>query len=129
MGMNFQDVLRDVHEALINSLKVTLSTAIAGEDLANNVLKIEQRFLVAPATVNGTTVIKSAPGFLHGVYIGGISNPTTIIYDNTAASGSPLMYIDPNAPIGFHQLNGTAGTGITVSTTAGVAPKMSISYR
>lgn len=104
-------------------------TLSAGEDLPNDVLKVEHQYDISRVTVVGTTIIKSSSGFLDGVFIGGVSNPTTIVYDNGAASGNQLAYFDPNFPTGFHPLHGRANTGITVNTTAGVAPKISVVSR
>jgi hypothetical protein len=41
----------------------TLATTLAGEDVANDVLKVEQRF--APINVSADTLVKSGPGCLH----------------------------------------------------------------
>ena len=76
------------------NIKVTLATAIAGEDVINDVLKVEQRFSASGVLTSGTAV-KSGAGFLHTVtFSQNDAAPTagTIdIYNNTAGSGTKLF--------------------------------------
>lgn len=74
-----------------DALKTTLATTLAGEDVSNDVLKVEQRFTYVQVTAD--TAVKSAPGFLHTVtFACADATPTAgtiTIYDNTAASLIP----------------------------------------
>lgn len=76
-----------------DALKTTLATTIAGEDVTNDVTKVEQRF--AYSLVTSDTAVKSAPGFLHTLTFScNDAAPTagTIdVYDNTAASGTKIF--------------------------------------
>ena len=73
--------------------KVSLNTLLAGEDLTNDVSKVEHRYSYAGITSD--TVVKSGAGFLHTVTFScNDAAPTagTIdIYDNTAASGTKIF--------------------------------------
>ena len=71
----------------------SLLATLAGEDVINDVQKVEQRF--AYSMVASDTAIKSAPGFLHTVTFACVdATPTAgtiTIYDNTAASGTKIF--------------------------------------
>ena len=73
--------------------KQTLATALAGEDLTNDVLKVEQRF--SYTNISADTAVKSGAGFLHTVTFAQIDAAPTagtiIIYDNTAESGTIIF--------------------------------------
>jgi hypothetical protein len=73
--------------------RVTLATLIAGEDIPNNVLRVEEHFTYATAT--GDLLVKSGAGFLHTLtFAPNDSAPTAgsiIIYDNTAESGTQIF--------------------------------------
>lgn len=74
-----------------NALDTTLATTLAGEDVANDVLKVEQRF--APINVSADTLVKSGPGQLHLLTCSSDATATAgsiILYDNTAESGTVL---------------------------------------
>ena len=70
-----------------------LLETLAGEDVVNDVMKVEQRF--AYSLVTSDTAVKSAPGFLHTLTFScNDAAPTagTIdVYDNTAASGTKIF--------------------------------------
>lgn len=74
-------------------LDVRLIEQIAGEDIPNDVQKVEQRFsYITPITTQTTTVVKSGVGFLHSIIIPTpVANAVITIYDNTAASGSQII--------------------------------------
>ena len=68
-------------------------TTLAGEDIINDVQKVEQRFAYSQVTADAA--VKSAPGFLHTLTFScNDAAPTagTIdVYDNTAASGTKIF--------------------------------------
>lgn len=70
--------------------KVTQATLLAGEDLSNDLIKVEQRFSFANVTAD--TAVKSGAGFLHTVTImptdAVATAGTIILYNNTAESGT-----------------------------------------
>ena len=77
---------------LLVKIKEFLST-LAGEDPANGVMKVEQRF--AYSFVQADTAVKSAGGFLHALTFScNDAAPTAgsiIVYDNTAESGTVIF--------------------------------------
>jgi hypothetical protein len=73
--------------------KVTMATSIAGEDISNDVLKVEERY--SYNLVTSDTLIKSGVGFLHSItFSPNDATPTAgtiIVYDNTAESGTQIF--------------------------------------
>lgn len=84
------DLVTDAQE----NWKVTLATNIAGEDIANDVTKVEQRFGSTRCTAD--TLVKTGVGFLHSIVVSQPSSSTPTagvltVYDNTAESGTVLF--------------------------------------
>lgn len=86
-----------------SAAKVTLATTLAGEDVANDVQKTEERYLTIP--IGGTTAMvaadqlyKSGPGYVRGItcYSDATATAGTIaLLDNTAAgAGNTLWSFD-----------------------------------
>ena len=102
----------------------------AGEDLTNDVQKVEQRFSSTRCTAD--TLVKSGAGFLHTISIAPTTAAPTAglvtIYDNTAESGT-IIYsewvfatavghtITINAAFGMGLYVGYDGTLANVSVT------------
>jgi len=118
-------------------LPVTLQTQIAGEDLTNNKLTVEQRFsrYTSFGTSNGT--VKSSSGFLHTL---SVTNPmmfgaagTISLWDGTAASGSVLGTVTvPAGTIGQPftlTFDETFSNGLCLSFGGTSLPYLNISYR
>lgn len=122
-GTNFKKVLTDT----LGQLQVTLGTKIAGEDLTNNIMVVEERYSYTNVATAATTVIKSGAGFLHAIVVNTpLATGTLTIYDNTAGSGTKIATITypatllstgPNTII----YDCSFGTGLTiVGATANV---------
>ncbi len=112
------------------NVKVTLATEIAGEDLTNNVLKVEQRFSYAAISTATTTTIKSGAGFIHTLNIVGGTLGAITVYDNTAGSGTTIIpTFTPTAtlPCPSIVLDQTFATGLTIVTAA--ATIINVGYR
>lgn len=112
--------------------KVDLSTLIAGEDLTNDVQKVEQRYSYTSFTSLATVLVKSGAGFIHLFNIGKASCPTTLFYDALTPTGTPIHTIGPNYPMGSHLLDITFATGLTIDTKAtggDITPQILVSYR
>jgi hypothetical protein len=100
---------------------VTQGTTLAGEDITNDVLKVESRSLY----LNGTTsqLVKTGSGRFFGVVINSHSSGTLKFWDNTSAattillntitlaSGERLITM-PNGPVQF-----STGLFVTVGGT------------
>jgi len=117
-----------------NALKVVLATTIAGEDVTNDVAKVEQRF--SYSLVTSDTAIKSAPGFLHTLTFScNDAAPTagTIdVYDNTAASGTKIFSwtctTTAFAPCSV-LIDAVFATGLYVDFTTTADVNVTVSYR
>lgn len=113
---------------------ISSATKIAGEDLTNDVMKVEQRFSYAQiAAGQATTTVKSGAGFLHAIVFNGPATATnvTTVYDNTAGSGTVIAIplatavVSPTTVI----YDVSFATGLTIVTATANGANMTISYR
>lgn len=75
----------------LGNLQTSLGTGIAGEDIANDVQKVEQRSDYTPP-ITTSTLIKTGVGRLAGFFVSAASaTPTVTIYDNTSAAGQKIL--------------------------------------
>ena len=77
-------------------LNTNLSTKIAGEDLTNDVMKVEQRYSIAyQAAAAANVVVKAAPGFLHAIVVGKwVTNGTIEVSDHASdGDGNVKVFI------------------------------------
>lgn len=109
-------------------MPTTLSKKLAGEDLTNDVMKVEQQFVYKNINVANTTTVKSGSGFLHGITFNDPSaGGTIILYDNTAGSGTLIGTISATSASGTLFYDVQFSTGLTVVTSSAV--DITISYR
>lgn len=111
---------------------VTLGTEISGEDPINDLIKVEQQYATINLTSATTVAVKSASGFLQGIWVGAISCPSTILYDSAVPSGTVLTRIPCGMPVGFHPFYGRFNNGLSADAIAGgggVAPFFTFIYR
>jgi len=116
-----------------SNLKTTLATALAGEDITNDVLKVEQRFSYANILTATTTTVKSGAGFLHVITFNKpVASEVWTIYDNTAGSGTiigtitlPATLLNQGPMTAVYDVSFSVGlTIVSGSTTDGT-----VSYR
>ncbi len=125
MGSNAQgnlvvEIQGSTSNGASSALNVNLATTIAGEDIPNDVLKVETRV----AYLNGTTsqVIKTGAGRFHGFMVNShssgtlkfwdnISPASTVIFNTITFASGPSMWIFPKA------IDFTTGLYITVGGT------------
>ena len=107
--------------------KQSLGTTIAGEDIPNDVTKVEMRNNATYISTATTTVCKTGAGLLHSIVFQGGTAGTVIGYDNTAASGTILFSFDALSAIGNPIFDVSFSIGLTVVTAA--ATKCTISAR
>ena len=120
---------------LFRRLNVTLGTQLAGEDLTNDVMKVEEQFGYQ-AIVAVDTQVKASAGFLHTVTIScDDAAPTAgsiIIYDNTAESGTEVFNhtftTTPFLPLTV-TLDVVMGTGIYIGFTTTADVNVTLSFR
>lgn len=125
-----QSIIQDTsgHEA------VALGTQIAGEDLTNDVLKVEQRF--SYVNISADTAVKSGAGFLHTVTFAQIDAAPTagtiIIYDNTAESGTIIFSSTWTTAVFMPvtiTIDASFSTGLYVGFTTTADIGVTLSYR
>lgn len=115
------------------NIRFTKGTTDAGEDVPNDVQKVEQRFAYTNITLAAptTTVIKSGAGFLHTITFNKpVSTGTLTCYDNTVGSGTVIATITSPAggvPVSLHY-DVTFSVGLTC-VTATAAQDITVSYR
>lgn len=130
-----QEILNATYDETTGSGEVTLVTALAGEDLTNDVLKVEERF-GASGKLTADTAVKSGAGFVHTVtFTCNDAAPTAgsvIIYDNTAESGTELFNhtftTTPFVPFSVI-LDHSFATGLYVGFTTTADVNVFVSYR
>jgi len=81
------------------------------------VMKTEQQFSYVYSAAVGTTVIKAAAGFLHGILLGSTTAGGALtIYDNaTGTSATVIGLLKASAVEGFYPFNCKATNGIVVA--------------
>jgi hypothetical protein len=106
---------------------VNPATLIAGEDLTNNIMKVNQVFSNTYISTATTTTVKTGAGLLHTIVVNGGTTGTCIIYDNTAASGTILASFDTTNALATYTFDCSFSTGLTLITSA--ATKISVNWR
>ncbi len=115
------------------NLKTSQATLLAGEDLVNDVIKVEQRYSFVNITTATTTVVKSGAGFLHLIVVNKhVATGIITIYDNTAGSGTLIGTITVGAalltdPPVTSVYDVSFSTGLTIVTSQ--AENLTVSYR
>jgi len=112
----------DVH----GNLLVSLATKIAGEDITNDVLKVEEQYsTIAYATAQTATTIKSGAGRLHAINILGGTLGNLTVWDNTAGSGTTI--IPQHTPTGSvcYLLDVPFVNGLTITTDSAMVLQFS----
>ncbi len=126
--------LKNSSESL-SSNKTSLTTKLAGEDLTNDVQKVEQRFSYAYCA-GADTAVKSGAGFLHTLTFTCIDAAPTagtiIVYDNTAESGT-IIYSETFTTTAFRgytvTIDSSFSTGLYVGFTTTADVGCTVSYR
>lgn len=119
-----------------NNLNTNLATSIAGEDIANDVLKTEHRFSASNITLAAptTTLVKTGVGLLHSVIINKpLANGVIAIYDGVDATGTLLGTITKPATLLNDQVDVVVydiplSVGLCI-VTSGAAQDITVTYR
>lgn len=123
-----------------NNGGTSLGSLIAGEDIVNDVHKVEQRFSYVNITTNATTAVKTGAGFLHTIVINNpalitVANLTITVYDNTAGSGTKIgtwtvpFGLTTQVPFTI-PINVAFATGLTIVTGGPtVTGDLTVAYR
>lgn len=117
-----------------DALLVDLATGIAGEDLTNGVLKVEERF--SYVNISADTAVKSGAGFLHTLTFAQIDAAPTagsiIVYDNTAESGTVIFSSTWTTAVFYPTtitIDASFATGLYVGFTTTADIGVTVSYR
>lgn len=129
-----QEILNATYDESVGASEVTLGSQIAGEDLTNDVQKVEQRFSLLNCTAD--TLVKSSAGFLHTLTFAQTDAAPTagtiIIYDNTAESGTILQTVNFTTTV-FNPFtltyDGSFATGLYIGFTTTADVNVTVSYR
>lgn len=121
------EVVTQQETDVLGNQKVTNATLHAGEDITNDVQKVEQRFTPTYISTASTNTIKTGAGFLHTIVVQGGTAGTIIVYDNTAASGTIITSFDSTNALATYTFDCTFSVGLTVVTSA--ATKVAITSR
>ncbi len=108
-------------------LSVSLASQIAGEDLTNNVMKVEQRFSPAYISTATTTQVKTGAGFLHAIVVTETAAGTIGIIDNTTGTTVNIGQLKSSINEGTYTFNCAFTTGLRIITAA--ASKITVIYR
>ena len=117
------------------NLKITAATLSAGEDLTNDVTKVEERFSYN-AVITADTQIKGSAGFLHSItFAPNDATPTAgsiIVFDSLTETGTQIFNwnVAATAFIPFTVIfDVTFATGLYVGFTTTADVNVSVSYR
>lgn len=98
---------------------VNLADRLAGEDLTNDVQKVEDRSSYLNTTASAA--VKAAAGRLKGIFVSSASStPTIKLWDNTAGSGAVLVNTFTPAAATYYRfpdVEFATGLYITISGT------------
>ena len=101
---------------------VTLSDAKTFIGLAT----VETPSYTATRVSSNTTIAAlGAAGILKSIVVGQPSLPTITIYDSAVPSGTVLLRLGVNYPLGTHEFNAKVANGVTIdATAAGGTPEL-----
>lgn len=109
------------------NLKVTLATRIAGEDIVNDVLKVEPRYSYAYISTATTTQVKSGAGYLYAITVNTTAAGAISIIDNTSGSTVNIGSLKASVVEGTYFYNIPFGTGLRIITAG--ASDITVIYR
>lgn len=114
-----EEIVNQVYDDSAGNIGMGLRDKLAGEDLVNDVQKVEERWQTTVISTATTTTIKSTAGRVKRIVILGLGAITA--YDNTAASGTILIpTFTPNGTLpSTIALDTVFSTGLTIVTGTG----------
>ena len=85
----------------------------------------EASYTYTRVSSNTTIAALGAAGILKSITIGQPSCPTITIYDSALPSGTVILRLGVNPPLGTHEFNAKVANGVTIdATAAGAAPEL-----
>jgi hypothetical protein len=112
------------------NLPVNLGTALAGEDITNDVLKVEQRFTPLEISTAIGTLVKTGVGVIKSITFNNVGTAWEVdVYDGTASTGTSIGKIR-GAGVTTLTYDGAFSVGLFVDTVKGTTPgNITVSYR
>ena len=104
----------DVNGNLLNSL----GTRLAGEDISRGIMKVQQEFTPYAITIAGSYTASAGTCLLGSIVVQGGTAGTIKIYDNTSATGTPVLDFDSTAALASYPINGKFYVGCFIVTSA-----------
>lgn len=88
-----------------------------GDDLQNDVKKVEFRYIPSYSAAVGTTTHLGTAGFLHGILLGVTSaGGNVVVYDSASGTNSSIIgVIGASAAVNFYPFNCSVSNGIVVA--------------
>lgn len=81
-----------------------------------------EAFNITPITTATTTLVKTGNGFLRSVFVSSVTGGTFTVYDNTTATGTPIVAtVTPSAGGVSYTFPCGISTGITIVTTGTIS--------
>lgn len=99
----------------------------AGEDLTNDLQKVEQRYTYQYISSATTTQVKTGAGFLHAITVNTTAAGAISIIDNTSGSTVNIASLKSSVAEGTYVYNVSFSTGLRIITAA--ASDITVSYR
>ena len=102
----------------LGNLLASLGTLLWGEDVTRGIMKVQQEFQPYVITTAGSYTAKSGPGLLGSIVVQGWTAGTIKIYDNSSATGTPILDFDSSAAIAPYNINAKFYVGCFIVTSA-----------
>lgn len=101
------------------NLLASIATAIAGEDLPNDLLKVEHRYTYTAITLAAptTTLLKTGAGLLHSLDFTAAATGVIKIYDGVDATGTLMRTITSPATLLQNEVNKVYDLAFSVGLT------------
>jgi len=117
----------------LGNMQVNQYTRGAGEDLTNDVMKVEQQFSGYTTTTNGTALaVKSGTGYIDTIRFNRGTNGTELkVYDALTVTGTPVedILLDATSTPFTQHVHRILTTGMTLVVSGNQAPYITLSYR
>lgn len=102
----------------LGNLLASLATRLAGEDIARGIMKVQQEFKPYAITTAGSYTASMGPCLLGSIVVQGWAAGTIKIYDNTSATGTPILDFDSTNAIAPYPINCKLYIGCYIVTSA-----------
>ena len=102
----------------LGNLLASLATRLAGEDISRGIMKTQQEFQPYAITTAGSYPASMGPCLLGSIVVQGWAAGTIKIYDNTSATGTPILDFDSTNAIASYPINCKFSIGCYIVTSA-----------